>query len=152
MRRVRRYDKAILAGVTVAAGMVATGASAAPDFPPFDKVSEGYEKVVSTADGQSLYAVWIREKDGQMLAELPRGYERQHHFFAMTTPNGEIFAGLQGGDLYVYWKRYDDRLAIIAPNLAVTATGDRESKDSVDTIFTDTVLLDVPIVCTDTWA
>ena len=30
-----------------------------PDYPPFDKVSEGFEKVVSTADGKpSLYTIF----------------------------------------------------------------------------------------------
>jgi hypothetical protein len=53
-----------------------------------------------------------------MLAELPRGFARQKHFFAMTVSGGEIFAGLQAGDMYVYWKQYgDDRLALVMPEI-----------------------------------
>lgn len=118
-----------------------------PDFPPFKEVSEGYEPVVSTADGDSLYKLWKREKDGQLLAELPRGYQSQKHFFAMTMPTGELFAGLQTGAQYVYWKRFDKRMALIAPNTEVRSTGDKESKDSLANHFTDRVLVDVPIVC-----
>ena len=74
-----------------------------PEFPPFAEVSKGFEKVVSTADGQaSLYTVWVREKDGQMLAELPKNFPGQKHFIAMTMPTGEMFAGLQTGAQYVY--------------------------------------------------
>jgi hypothetical protein len=47
-----------------------------PEFPPLDQVLKDYKKVISTADGaRSLYDIWTREKDGQMLAALPSGYE-----------------------------------------------------------------------------
>ncbi|MEL6499170.1 MAG: zinc-dependent metalloprotease [Planctomycetota bacterium] len=138
--------------IAAAAGLAVTTAGAQdkkPDFPDFKDVAKGFEKVVSptTEDGPSLYTIWVREKDGQMLAELPRGYERQKHFFAMTVGTGELFAGLQGRDLYTYWKRYNKRLALMAPQVSTRSTGDQESKDSVENIFTDRVLLDIPIVC-----
>lgn len=41
---------------------------------------------------------------------------------------------------------YDNRLALIAPNLETRATGDPESKASVKRLFTDRVMLDVPIL------
>src|SRR5262245_32764957 len=40
-----------------------------PEFPPFDAVSKGLDKVVSTADGsQSLYGLWASKKDGRLIA------------------------------------------------------------------------------------
>ncbi len=119
-----------------------------PDFPPFEKVSEGYKKVVSTAGGaKSLFTIYTREKDAQMLAELPRDFEKSRYFFAMTIASGEIFAGLQAGDRYVYWRRFDKRLALIEPNIDIRSNGDSESKGSVKRLFTDRVLLDIPIEC-----
>jgi hypothetical protein len=118
-----------------------------PEFPPLAEVLKDYEKVVSTADGaKSLYTIWTRAKDGQMLAALPAGYERMKFFIALTVASGEDFAGLQAGDMYVYWRRYDKRLALIEPNIRIKSTGDAESKSSVDRLFTDRVILDVPIV------
>src|SRR5262245_34254287 len=118
------------------------------EFKPFAEVSKDFEKVVSTADGQpSLYTIWKRDKDGQMLAELPRGWQNQKHFFAMTMPTGEMFAGLQAGDMYVYWKRFDKRMALVMPNLDVRSSGDPESKDSIKNHFVDRVIIDVPIAC-----
>ncbi|MBO6739745.1 MAG: zinc-dependent metalloprotease [Phycisphaerales bacterium] len=111
-------------------------------------VSQGFEKVVSTADGRSFYNLYINKKENKILAELPRGYDKQNHFFAMTVAGGEIFAGLQSGDLYTKWKRIGNRLALIQPQIAVRSTGDQESKDSLETVFTDRVLLDVPILAT----
>ncbi len=115
---------------------------------PWSAVNDGFEKVVSTADGQSFYGLYINKKTNQVLAELPRGYEKQNHFYAMTVAGGEIFAGLQAGDIYTKWKRIGNRLALIQPQIAVRSTGDQESKDSLETVFTDRVLLDVPIVAT----
>jgi hypothetical protein len=118
-----------------------------PEFPPLDEVIKDYEKVISTADGEkSYYTVWTREKDGQMLAALPSGYENKKFFIALTIATGEEFAGLQAGDMYVYWKRYDKRLALIQPNIEIRSTGDTESKSSIERLFTDRVILDVPIV------
>jgi len=118
-----------------------------PEFRPFAEVSKDFKQVVSTADGQpSLYSVWTREKDGQMLAELPRGWQNQKHFFAMTVPTGELFAGLQASDMYVYWKRFDKRMALVMPNLDFRSTGDKESKEGIKNHFVDRVIIDVPIV------
>lgn len=158
-----RWRLAMVAGVAGLVGSVsgvfAQGAPPAtppepPEFPPFAEVSKGYEKVVSTADGQpSLYTLWLREKDGQILAELPRGYQGQKHLIAGTLAAGDIWAGLHSGiftadaDRYFYWKRYDKRLAMITPQISTRSTGDQQSKDSVGRQFTDRVLLDVPIVC-----
>lgn len=118
-----------------------------PDFPSFEEVSKDFEKVVSTAEGKSFYGLWQRKKDGQMLAELPAGFADQKQFFALTMPTGELFAGLQLGEYYVHWKRFDKRVALIQPNLETRSSGDQESKDSLGNHFTDRVLLDIPIVC-----
>jgi len=118
-----------------------------PEFPPLNEVLKDYTKVVSTADGAaSLYTVWTRAKDGQMLAALPSGWERMRFFIALTVSSGETFAGLQAGDMYVYWRRYDKRLALIEPNIRIKSSGDAESKSSIKRLFTDRVILDVPIV------
>jgi hypothetical protein len=141
-----------VAGAAVLATAVVSAAAWAgpekPDFPKFEDVAKGYTKVISTANGQaSLYTIFVDRKKNQMLAELPRGFERQKHFIAMTIASGDMWAGLQGGDRYVYWKRYDKRLALIAPEVGTRTTGDQESKSAVGRHFTDRVLLDVPIVC-----
>ncbi len=126
---------------------LATTAQAA-DLPAFDKVSEGYTKVAVSdqQDPKGLFSLWKRDKDGQLLGELPKNFAGKSYFIALTVSSGDRYAGLQSGDWVVQWRRYDDRLALIAPNLDVRATGDPESKASVKRLFTDEVLLDVPIV------
>lgn len=115
-------------------------------FKPWSEVSKGFEKVSSAAEGGDLYGLYVNRKTNQMLAELPRGYQRQKHYFAMTVKGGVIFAGLQSGERYVQWKRIGDRLALIQPQLEYRSTGDQESKDSTKTVFMDRVLVDVPIL------
>ncbi len=115
-----------------------------PDFPPFADVSKGYTKVAPGE--QTALTVYTREKDQQMLIEFPREFARQKYLIALTVSTGEMFAGLQGPSVYVYWKRFDKRLALMAPQIQNRSTGDNESKIGVDRVFTDRVLLDVPIV------
>lgn len=136
-----------VAGAETAPASKPPAAKPKPEFPPFDQVRKDYQKVISTADGKkSLYDIWTREKDGQMLAVLPSGYESDKYFIALTVSSGEDYAGLQAGDMYVYWKRYDKRLALVEPNIQIRSTGDQESKSSIKRLFTDRVILDVPIV------
>ncbi|WP_231612659.1 zinc-dependent metalloprotease [Novipirellula galeiformis] len=120
------------------------------DLAPFDKVSEGYT-AVPVSDQQNpkgLFNLWQREKDAQLLGELPKAFAGKSYFIALTVGSGDKFAGLQSGDWVVQWRRYGDRLALISPNLEIRATGDAESKASVKRLFTDEVLLDVPILAT----
>ena len=62
----------LLAGVLAIGGFASTGwsktaSSKKSTFQPHAKVLEGYQKVVSTANGKkSLYTLWTRKKDGQM--------------------------------------------------------------------------------------
>ena len=121
--------------------------NAQPDFPKVDEVLKGYEKVVSTADGRkSFYTLWSRGKDQQMFAELPQKFTEQRHYLALTVASGDNYAGLQAGDMYFYWRSYGKRIALVTPNLEIRSTGDKASQDSIKRLFTDRVVLDLPIV------
>jgi len=122
-------------------------AAPAPEYPPFEKVTEGFVKIDSKSpDKLSLCGVWTREKDGQMLLELPKDFATKKYFIALTVSSGDRYAGLQSNDFYVYWRQYNKRLALIVPNMGIRSNGEPESKASVKRLFTDTVLLDVPIL------
>jgi len=138
-------DFAAMAAMAAARG---GGGAAAPakDYKDWKDVSKGFTKVVSTADGSSLYSVYVNNKTNQVLAELPRGYDKQHHFFAMTVAGGEVFAGLQAGDMYTQWRKVGKRLMLVQPQISYRSSGDQESRDSVEMIWTDRVILDVPIL------
>ncbi len=124
----------------------AKGKDKKDDFPDYKDVVSEYEKVISTADGKSLYTLWRRDKDQQMLAELPREFERQRLFVAMTIAGGDPEAGVQWSDQYAYWKRFDKRLALIEPNVRVKTDGDPNEEASRKLLFTDRVIVDVPIL------
>ncbi|MHC5024727.1 MAG: zinc-dependent metalloprotease [Planctomycetota bacterium] len=134
----------------IAARMAKARAAAGQEkdqLPKFSDVAKDYKKVISTADGQaSLYTIWTRAKDGQMLAELPRSFEGKNIFIGATIAGGISTAGVQFNDMYAYWKRFDKRLALIEPNFSVRTSGDLESRKGRDRVFTDRVIIDVPIV------
>ena len=118
-----------------------------PEFPPHTTVLKEYDKIVSTADGaRSMYTLWTRSKDGQVYAELPPTFAQKRYFIALTVASGDKYAGLQSGDYYVYWRRYNNKLALIVPDLDTRSNGDPESLSSVNRLFTDTMLLTVPII------
>ncbi len=127
--------------------LTAAPAFAADEYPPFDKIVEGYTKVEAAPDdGRTLYDVYIKEKDGQLILEIPKNYGEKKYFIGLTVASGQVFAGLQAGDFYVQWRQYNKRMALVAPNLDVRARGDDESKESVKRLFTGQVLLDLPIL------
>ena len=115
------------------------------DFPEFGEVVKGYEKVVSTADGKSLYTLYKRDKDGSVLAELPRNFDSQNIYVATAISGGIPAAGIQFGEHFLRWQRFDKTLALIAPNLETRSTGDAASKASRDNQYTDSVIAEVPI-------
>ena len=120
------------------------------DFPPFKEVGKDYEKVVSFSEEgrEPFYERSGRaDKDQSVLAELPRGFQNQKHYWAMTVSSGDTWAGLQGNTVVAYWRRYDKSIiALVQPSLR-RSTGDEESKQGVNQQFSDRVLLDVPIKC-----
>lgn len=135
----------MVAGLTLGLGLAST--ASAQNFPPFEQVVDGYTKVVSTTDGAApMYTLWVRERDGQILAELPRNFEGRSFILNTTVKSGDLMAGLQGGSSYVHWKKFDNRLALIEPEMQTRSSGDAESKASIKRHFTDRVWLDVPIV------
>ncbi len=118
-----------------------------PDFPPFETVTKGTTKIVSTVDGKpSMYTLYSNKKDGRLFAVLPSNFEKQLVMIATTVASGDEEAGVMGGSTYARWKRFDKRLALIEPNFLTRSHGDAPSKDSVKELYTDRVILDVPIV------
>ncbi|MEM7454351.1 MAG: zinc-dependent metalloprotease [Planctomycetota bacterium] len=151
MRNIREIC-ASLAVAAFALCSCTTAVLADDDFPPLEDVIDGYEEISAPTRGNEeispFMQLWKRDSDGQMLAELPKNYTSSKHreFIATTIAGGEEYAGLQNDNLYVYWRKYGKRVALIAENLDIRGSDD-ESKSSVGRIFTDTVLLDLPILC-----
>ena len=121
-----------------------------PEYPPLEKVVEGYKEVPVNDGSKPFMRLWVRSKDGQMYGELPKTAilpnSPERHFIALTVSGGEVFAGLQQQDFYVKYRIIGKRLAIIAPNQDIKTTGEDEAKRSIKRLFTDRILTDVPIV------
>lgn len=128
-------------------GMPDLGSDQSEDgLPPFDKVADGYEEVVSSVDGKEGFYTLYRNEDDHLLIELPAGFDGQPILIAYTVASGIRDAGVQLGDLYAYWTRIHDQLVLVAPNLETRTTGDSQSQLGYDRVFTDRVVLDVRIL------
>ena len=118
-----------------------------PDFPPHTELLKDHEQIISSLEKTpSLLQIWVRRRDNQMLAVFPEKFAEKKFFIALTVASGERYAGLQAGDMYVYWRRQDKRMVLLTPNLEIRSTGEAESKASVQRLFTDRVIVDVPIL------
>lgn len=117
------------------------------EFPPFDKVSEGYRKVVSTADGRpSMYTIYRDSAKQQLLAELPADYSGKRIFIATSIAGGSYFTGWQWMDMYCYWKRVNKQLVLMEPELQYQSRGGEQISSSVKRTYSDRVILSVPII------
>ncbi len=116
------------------------------EFPPFEKISEGFVEVSAPEGTRGLYRLWRNDKTQQVIAELPRNFEKQELFLAWTVAGGTSQSAVQVGDQYAKWKRFGKRLALIEPNYATISSGDKQSKDATNRVFTDRVITEVPIL------
>ncbi|MHC4801023.1 MAG: zinc-dependent metalloprotease [Planctomycetota bacterium] len=118
-----------------------------PEYPPFDKVVEDLEKVISTADGAApLYDLYRDRETGRLLAVLPGNYQKQLVMIACTISGGDPQAGVMGPTHYVKWRKIGKQLVLIEPNLYVRTDGDREAKDSIKHLYTGRVVVATPIL------
>ena len=145
---ILRGSMRILLGMALLAVVPSAFANDTEDFKPHAEVLKDFQKIVSLLpdDDKPLWTLYKRDKDQQLYAELPSNFASQKYFIALTVASGDRFAGLQGRDMYVYWRRYNKKLALIQPNIEIRSTGDDQSKASIKRLFTDTVLMEVPIV------
>ncbi len=140
-------SRALVSFTLLMAGSVTT-LQAADNYPPFADVSKEYEEIKSSdqQNPNSLFHMWKRDSDAQLIGELPKNFAGKRYFIALTVSSGDQYAGLQSGDWVVEFRKYNNRLALIAPNLSVRADGEAEAKASVKRLFTDEVLMDIPIL------
>ena len=139
-------DAEYVNAVSIPAWSVARGSGPDNGLPPFDEVADGFDAVVSSADGQTGFYTLYRDEEDNLLIELPSGYDGQPILIAYTVASGIREAGVQLGDMYVYWTRIHDQLVLVKPNLETRTTGDTQSQLGYDRVFTDRVVLDVPIL------
>lgn len=121
--------------------------SVKPEYPSLEKITAGYTEVKVQDGTTPFFKLWQNTKTGNMLAQLPKDFasSKTRHFIAPTIAGGEIFAGLQSDAFYVYWKQYGKKIALVQENLSIKGS-DEESKSSVKRLFTDRVLLSLPIL------
>jgi len=148
---ITRINHSFVIGIlTVSALISAAGAKEVP----FEKVVEGYEKVSVLAGEKSFYSLYTRDKDAQILAELPKNFEGQKFYLVATVSAGHPQVGVYSiwhnavgvPAKTVYWSKRGDLLMLIEPNMSVRTSGDAQSKAGVDRVNTDRVILSVPIL------
>ncbi len=136
------------AGLIPEVTLAQTTSTSRPDYPPSSQVLGDFKQIpmLTDEDRPALWNLYKHLKEERVLAELSPQYLGQKYYIAPTVSSGEMYAGLQGEPLFVYWRKYGTRLALMSPNIEIRTSGDAEAQSSVNRLFTDRVLLEVPIV------
>ena len=142
----------LFGAISIAA--LVSSAGAAPG--KFEDAVKGYEKVPVSPGQDEFYTLYTREKDAQVLAELPKNFEGKRFYIIATVAAGHPQSGVYSiwhdavrvPTKTVYWQKRNDQLMLIEPNLTVRTSGDDQSKAGVERVNTDRVVLTVPIVAT----
>jgi len=61
-----------------------------PDFPPLEKITEGYTEIKVQDGTTAFFKLWKNPKNGNMLAQLPKDFAspKTRHFIAPTIAGG----------------------------------------------------------------
>lgn len=156
MDRAKRGVNGRVMGVVTAGLLCGLSGQALAAEAPFKKVVEGYTKVPVLAGEKSFYSLYTRDKDAQILAELPKNFEGKQFYLVATVAAGHPQAGVYSiwhGSVgvptkTVYWSRRGDQLMLVEPNVSVRSSGDAQSKAGVERVNTDRVVLSVPVLTT----
>ena len=126
-------------------------------LPKVSEITEEFELVRTTREGESpMYKIWQKKKGAQMIAQLPFNYRKQRFIIVPTVAGGDPQMGVYSmynaavgsGSPYVYWKRFDDTMALMEVNLGTRTKGDQQSKDATSRVHTDRVLLTTKVIAT----
>ncbi len=146
-RSLSTLTLALFAATSISSAVIAKPSEDKPEYPPFEKVTEGLQKVVSTTDGESaLYDLYADKEAARLLAVLPADYATQMLLIAPTISGGDPEAGVMGATIYAKWRKIGKQLALVAPDLSVRTDGDKQATDSVNSLFTDTIVVSTPIL------
>lgn len=148
-----RITRSSAIGILTISALLSTAGSAEI---PFEKAVDGYNKVSVLAGEKSFFSLYTRDKDAQILAELPKNFEGKEFYLIATVSAGHPQAGVYSiwhnavgvPAKTVYWSKRGDQLMLIEPNISVRTSGDAQSKAGVERVNTDRVILSVPILST----
>ena len=123
-------------------------AASSDSFPKFEDVAKDHDKVISSADGKSGMYTLYRDKDGHSRGTRTQ-LRKAEGFIAYTIKGGIPTAGVQYGDMYAYWKRFGVDLHSFSPTSRRGHPAMPSHEVVGEGVYTDRVILDVPIVTMD---
>ncbi len=111
-----------------------------PDFPPFDEVTEGYEKI----DG--FFDLYHHKEKDRLLAAIPKSMLGKEFLVLSSIAGGPGLAGFMWDNHVARWEMMDDRLVLMKPDLRYADVKKATVADVVDRTYTDRILLATKIV------
>ena len=111
-----------------------------PDFPPFDEVSEGHEKI------PGFFDLYYDKKKDHLLAVIPKSMLGKDFLMATSISGGPAFTGFMWGGYVGQWHEMGKKLVLIQPDLRHARAENSTVEDVVARTYTDRIVLSTKIV------
>jgi len=126
------------------AGEPAKPAEEKPDFPPFEKVTQGYKQM--PAPGGAFWTLYYNKKTDGLLAVIPKQMLDKNFLLATSIAGGPRLTGFMWGDRVVRWQEMNKKLVLVEPDLRYKPGEKTEIGEVIRRTYTETIVLATPIV------
>lgn len=117
----------------------AAGEKKKPEFPKFEEVIRGYEKIVSDANAKTTFLeVYYNREEDRVLAVIPQKLIGQNFLLASSLAGGPMLTGAQWETTVLRWERQGKKkLVLLEPDLRYDEAKGSTVEDVVHRSYTE---------------
>lgn len=117
-----------------------------PDFPKFEEVCKGFEKVKPSGVEDSCFlTLWYNKKTDQLFAQIPQSLVGKKFLIAVSVSGGPSATGFQIDHWLAYLERMDKNLVLMRVDPRYAADDGAPVADVVKRSYTDEIAKVIPI-------
>lgn len=118
-------------------------------LPPITEAVEGFDRINNNLDKNEATLFTLYRKDERLLAAVPIASLDKPWLLAGTFSAGPYLTGFQLGGTVVEWRRRDNTLQLIEPELRYVATKGGANEQNIRRTYTDRYVFTTPIIAAD---
>ena len=122
------------------------GGAETPELPPIEQAVKGFEVVNNNLNKNEATFFTLYRKDDRLLAAIPTKMLDEPWLLAGTFSAGPYLTGFQLGGTLVEWRRRDNTLQLIEPELRYTASKGGANAENIRRTYTDRYVFTTPII------
>src|SRR5262245_50192697 len=117
-----------------------------PEFPKFDEVTKGFEKVKAIGGEENPFLnLWYNKKTDQLFAQIAAALVGKRFLIAVSVSGGPSATGFQIDHWLAYLERMDKNLVLMRVDPRYAADDNQPVSDVVKRSYTDEIAKVIPI-------